>query len=122
MARPGLDADIDLRKLRGSFDLGWNGTGVIRSKVHFTGDEIIIHEEMPGAYVQQCMDEVHALSDAMKRRRPGGKIRGRVPLPIYFMWRRAWEKGPKLHGVLWKAYLNSQLMDRDYSRFRVEGV
>lgn len=113
---------IKLKDLRGDFDLGFNATGVIQSSVHFTGEEIIIRESMPAQYVQQCFDEVARLSENAKKRRPGGKIRGRIPFPIYGAWRREWEKTGKLHGLLWSAFLNTKLMDRDYSRLRVQGV
>jgi hypothetical protein len=114
--------DIDWKRLRGSYDLGFNATGVIRNAIHFTGDEVITTETMPAEYVEDCMREVAALGEAMRGRRPGGKVRGRIPLPLYRMWRKQWENGPKLYGLLWRAFLNSKLMDSDYKRFRVEGV
>jgi hypothetical protein len=115
----GLHYD-DVKDIRGTVSLGMNSTGVIESRVHFTGDEIITEEVMPAPFVEAIMAEVAALSDQVKKRRPGGELVGQLPLPIYWGWHRQWEKGPKLHGVLWRAFLTSKLMDRDYSRFRVK--
>ena len=117
-----IDGDIDLRKIHGDFDLGVNATGVISTSIHFTGDEIITREVMPAEYVQRCFDEVHALGEQMRGRRQGGKIKGRIPLPIYVMWRREWEKTGKQYGLLWRAFLSSKLMDGDWKKFRVDGV
>lgn len=110
----------DLKHFHGHYDLGWNATGVIRSHIHFDADEIIIRDEMPGEHVETIMAEVAAFSDQVKRRKDGMALVGKIPLPIYMAWRKLWEKGPKLQGVLWHAFLMGQLMDRDYSRFAVK--
>lgn len=107
---------FDRKHLHGTFDLGRNATGVIDSRIHFFDDEVIIEDTMPGEYVQQCMDEVKRLSDDINTRKPGGFVSGRIPLPLYHMWRKAWEAGPKQHGMLWRAFLMSRLMDRDYRK------
>jgi len=112
---------FNIDQLRGTHDLGYDQAG-IRTKLVIDGDSITTVNEMHGAYVQQCMDEVKRLSDMAKTRRPGGTIRGRIPMPLYQMWRKQWEDGPKLHGVLWRAFLAVKIEDRDYSKFRVEGV
>jgi hypothetical protein len=109
----------DLKDFVGDIDLGFNNTGVIRSSVHFTGDEIIVKEEMPAPFVQDIMDSVAALSAQVKRRRPGGHLIGQLPLPLYYGWRKEWERTGKQHGVLFRAFLMSKLMDSDYSKFRV---
>ncbi len=111
-----------VRDFRGAIDLGLSHGGVIENRLFFTGDEIIAIQSMPAQYVQQCMDEVARLSENAKRRRPGGYIRGRIPEPIYWAWRCEWQKGPRLHGVIWRAFLDGKLKDRDYSKFRVKGV
>jgi hypothetical protein len=111
---------VDVRDLRGSHDLGWNATGVIRSSIHIDADEIVIRDEMPGAIVDEIMSEVADFAHAVKRRGDGMELAGKLPLPIYAGWRKQWEAGPKQHGVLWRAFLMSKLMDRDYSRFRVK--
>lgn len=110
----------DLRHLHGTYDFGWNATGVIRSYLHVDADEIIIREEMPGAVVDEIMAEVAAFSDSVKRRKDGLVLQGKIPLPIYAAWRKQWEATDKQQGVLWRAFLMSKLMDRDYSRFRVK--
>jgi len=117
-----LRAPLDLfdpDKLRGSYDLGFNGTGVIRDRLIIDGDSMTRVSEMPGVYVQQCMDEVARLSHRIQTRRPGGELTGRLPMPIYEAWRREWNNGPKQHGVLWRAFFNQKFYDRDYSKFRV---
>lgn len=119
MARVGGLTGNDLKHLNGHYDLGWNATGVIRSHLHVSEEEIIIREEMPGAVVDEIMAEVAAFSDAVKRRGAGFVLQGKIPLPIYAGWRRNWEKGPKLQGVLWKTHLMSKLCDSDFSKFRV---
>lgn len=111
----------DLHAFRGTLDLGFNGSGVIRNEMHFTGDEIVTTEVMPGHFVQDIMDEVAALRSQVRTRPPGGAIVGKVPLPLWRMWRKAWEAGPKQHGVLWRAHLSRMLDDRDYSKFSVKG-
>jgi hypothetical protein len=121
--RIGAPLDLfDVKKLQGTHDLGFNGTGVIHTKLIIDSDYITTVDTMPARYVQQCMDEVKQLSENAKKRRPGGYIKGRLPMTLWQMWRRQWEQGPKLHGVLWRAFLNSKLMDSDYSKFRVDGV
>jgi hypothetical protein len=116
MIRGSLDL-LDRKHLHGTFELGRNATGVIDSSIHFLDDgEVIIQDTMPGEYVQQCMDEVARLSDNINTRRPGGFVSGRIPLPLYHMWRKAWEAGPKQHGVLWRAFLMTRLTDRDYRK------
>jgi hypothetical protein len=120
MARVGGLTGADLKHLHGHYDLGWNATGVIRSHLHVDADEIIIREEMPGAVVDEIMAEVAAFADRAKRRKGGMELVGKIPLPIYVAWRKQWERGPRLHGVLWRAFLESKLLDRDYSRFRVK--
>ena len=120
MARVGGLNPADLKSLHGHYDFGWNATGVIRSHLHVDADEIIIREEMPGAVVDEIMAEVAAFSDAVKRRKDGLTLAGKIPLPLYAAWRKQWAKGPKLQGVIWRAFLMSKLCDRDYSRFRVK--
>lgn len=115
MIRGSLDL-LDRKHLHGTFDLGRNATGVIDSRIHFTDDEVIIEDSMPAQYVQQCMDEVARLADNINTRKPGGFVSGRIPLPLYHSWRNAWEAGPKLHGVLWRAFLMTKLQDRDYRK------
>ena len=113
----GIDWDT-IRNIRGSFDLGWSETGLTRNSIHFTGDEIITQEEMPGCHVQTIMDDVAELRGRMKTRRPGGDLVGKIPVTLWYMWRREWERGPKLHGVLWRAFFTSKFMDSDHSKFR----
>jgi len=114
--------NIDFRNLRGDYSLGLNATGVIESSVHFTGDEIIIRESMPAQYVQDVMDSVKALQHRVKTRRPGGDLVGQIPMTLYYAWRREWEKGPKQHGVLWRAFFTGKFMDRDFSKFRAGNI
>lgn len=110
----------DFRHLHGTYDLGWNATGVIRSRMHVTAEEIVIEEEMPGAVVDEIMAEVARFADAVKSRKDGGlELLGKLPLPIWALWRKQWNAGPKQHGVLWRAFLTGKLMDGDFSRFRV---
>lgn len=113
---------LDVKNLHGTHDLGFNATGVIRDKLIVDGDYITKVSEMPAVYVQQCMDEVKRLSDAAKTRRPGGYVKGRIPAPLYELWRRQWMNGPKQHGVLWRAFLATKIDDRDYRKFRVDRV
>lgn len=120
MARVGGLTGGDLKHLNGHYDLGWNATGVVRSHLHVSEEEIIIREEMPGAVVDEIMAEVAAFSDAVKRRGAGFVLQGKIPLPIYAGWRKQWERTGKQHGLLWRAFLMSKLEDRDYSRFRVK--
>jgi len=115
MIRGSLDL-LDRKHLHGTFELGRNATGVIDSRIHFLDDEVIVEDSMPAQYVQQCMDEVSRLSDSVKDRKPGGFVSGRIPLPLYYTWRKAWEAGPKQHGVLWRAFLMTRLTDRDYRK------
>jgi|SRR5262245_5553601 len=116
----GLTPD-DLPKMQGTHDLGWNATGVIRSRLHVTAEEIVIEEEMPGCIVDEIMAEVAAASDAAKSRKPGEIRRvGSIPLPIYMLWLRQWQAGPRQHGVLRSAFIMGKLLDNDYSRFRVK--
>lgn len=120
MAAPliaGLDAAA-VKQLHGSYDLGWNATGVVQSSVHFTGDEVVVLESMPGVFVDQIIDSVAALRDAASKRRPGGMLKGQIPITLWYAWRRQWEAGPKLHGVLWRAFFTGKFMDRDHSKFR----
>jgi hypothetical protein len=107
---------LDWKNFHGSYHLGRNATGVIDSSIHFTGDEVIIEDTMPAEYVQECFDEVARLSDNINDRKPGGFVAGRLPLPIYHMWRKAWEAGPKQQGLLWGAFLMTKLQDRDYRK------
>jgi hypothetical protein len=109
----------DLPKMLGTYDMGWNTTGVIRSFMHVSQEEIVLYDEMPGCVVEDIMAEVAAMSDAVKRRGQGMECVGKLPLPIWALWRRQWEKGPKGSGVIWGAFLKSKLMDSDFSRFRV---
>lgn len=113
---------LDLKKLHGTHNLGYDASGCVHTKLIIDGDYITTVNEMPAHHVQTCMDEVKRLSDNAKARKPGGAVRGRIPMPLYQLWRKQWQTGPMLHGVLWRAFLNSKLMDRDYSKFRVEGV
>ncbi len=112
----------ELKHFRGCLHLGKNATGVIDTNLHFTGDEIIVEETMPGEFVQEIIDAVAALSLQAKRRRPGGHLIGQLPLPIWRGWRKQWEAGPKQNGVLWRAFMTSKLMDRDWGKFRVQGA
>lgn len=112
----------DLRKLHGSFDLGFNATGVVHSSVHFQDGEVIVQESMPGVYVDQIIDSVAALRDAATKRRPGGVLKGQIPITLWYAWRREWERGPKLHGVLWRAFFTGKFMDRDHSKFRAGSI
>ncbi len=114
----GLTPD-DLKHMQGTHDLGWNATGVIRSRLHVTAEEIVIEEEMPGVVVDEIMAEVARFSDAAKRRKGGMELLGKLPLPIWALWQKQWKAGPKQHGVLWRAFLMSKLLDSDFSRFRV---
>lgn len=107
-----------IRGLHGSFDLGWREDGMTRSSIHFTGDEIVTQEEMPACHVQTIMDDVEKLRHRTKLRRPGGDLVGQIPVTLWYMWRREWERGPKLAGVLWRAFFTSKFMDRDFSKFR----
>ena len=110
----------DYQHLQGrTFNLGWNATGVIQSSIHFDADEIIIRDEMPGVVVEEVMRSVARLQETCRRRRPGGFVKAQIPLPLHMAWRREWERGPRLHGVLWKAFLTSKIEDRDYSKFLV---
>lgn len=110
----------DLEGFVGDIDLGFNNTGVIKSSIHFTGDEIIVKEEMPAPFVQEIMDSVARLSAEAKSRRPGGHLVGQLPLPIYYAWQKEWARTGKAHGVLWRAFMMQKLMDGDYSKFRVK--
>lgn len=114
----GLTPD-DLKRMQGTHDLGWNATGVIRSRLHVTAEEIVIEEEMPGVVVDEIMAEVARFADAARHRKDGLELVGKLPLPIWYLWRKQWMKGPKQHGMLWRAYLMSKLLDSDFSRFRV---
>ena len=113
----GLPVD-DIRHLQGSFDLGWNGTGVVQSSIHFEDGDVIVQESMPGVFVDQIIDSVAALREANTRRRPGGILKGRIPITTWYAWRREWERGPKQHGVLWRAFFTGKFMDHDHSKFR----
>lgn len=118
--RPHAPLDLlDPKKLHGTYDLGFNSTGVVHTKLIIDGDSMTTVDEMPAPYVQACMDSVARLADSVKKRRPGGHLSGQIPFPIWQKWRKEWELGPKLHGVLWRAFFNSKFMDRDYSKFRV---
>lgn len=110
----------DLKSLHGHYDLGWNATGVIRSHLYVDADEIIIRDEMPGAVVDVIMQEVADFAHSVKTRKDGMVLQGKIPLPLYGAWRKQWMQGPRLQGVVWRAFLMSKLMDRDYSRFRVK--
>lgn len=114
----GIDWE-EMRNFVGDIDLGYNGTGVIRSSLHFTGDEIIVKEEMPAQFVQDIMDSVAELSARAKDRKPGGHLLGQIPLPLYYTWRKEWTRTSKQSGVMFRAFLMSKLMDSDYSKFRV---
>lgn len=120
MARvAGLTTD-DLKHMQGTHDLGWNATGVIRSRLHVTAEEIVIEEEMPGVVVDEIMAEVARMADRARTRKNGEmQLVGKLPLPIWALWRKQWQAGPRSSGVLWRAFLMSKLMDGDYSRFRV---
>lgn len=109
----------DLRHMHGTYDLGWNATGVIRSRLHVTAEEIVIEDEMPGEHVETIMAEVAAMADAAKSRKDGMHLVGKLPLPIWALWRKQWQAGPRAHGVLWRAFLMGKLLDGDFSRFRV---
>jgi hypothetical protein len=111
----------DVCSFRGVVDLGFNGSGVIRNEIHVTSDEIITVESMPGHFVQDIMDDVSALRSQVRARPAGGAIVGKVPLPLWRMWRKAWEAGPKQHGVLWRVHLMGMLDDRDFSKFSIKG-
>lgn len=108
------------RKLRLDINAGFNATGVIHDRLIIRDGEAVRVSTMPAPYVDQCIDEVKRLSDATKRRRPGGVIHGRIPMVLWQAWRDEWKRGPKQHGVLWRAFFNSKFMDRDYSKFRVD--
>lgn len=114
----GVSIDM-IPQLVGDYDLGWNATGVIRSYLHISEEEIIIREEMPGVIVDEVFASVARLQDSMKRRRPGGYVKAQIPLPLHSAWRRMWANGPRLHGVTWKAYLTMMIEDRDYRKFLV---
>ncbi len=118
MARIGGIDWGEVSDIRGDFNLGFNATGVVESSIHFTGDEIIIRESMPAAHVQTIMDSVDALAHRIRTRRPGGDLVGQIPITIWYAWRNEWKRGPKQHGVLWRAFFRSKFMDRDFSKFR----
>ena len=111
---------VRFKDLHGDHDLGWNANGVTFSSMHIDAESVILREEMPGVIVEEVMASVARLSDSMKGRKRGGVVQGQIPTPIYFAWHKEWEKGPKQWGVLWRAFLNTKLLDRDYSRFRVK--
>ena len=117
----GLTRD-EIVNLRGDFDLGFNATGVVQSSIHFTGDEIVVRESMPGVFVDEIMDSVARLRDAASKRRPGGVLKGQIPVTLWYAWRREWERGPKLHGVLWRAFFSGKFMDSDHSKFRAGNI
>lgn len=117
-----LAGDFDWSHIQGSYDFGPNATGVIHSRLHILDDEVIFEETMPAEYVEQCFQEVARLSELAKQRRPGGYIKARIPTPIYWMWRREWERTGKQQGVLWRAFFAAKIEDRDYRKFRVHGV
>lgn len=110
--------EFDPRKMRGTLDFGANATGVIHSRLHFTGDEIISEDVMPAWAVTECLEDVKRLSERVKSRKKGGEVAGRIPLPLYATWRKQWENTGKKDGLLWRAFLTSKLMDGDFSRFR----
>lgn len=112
------DGQFDPRKQRGTMDFGWNATGVIRSKLHFTGDEIISEDTMPQAGLDAIMDDVAALSTRVKNRKEGGVVGGKIPLTLFYSWRQEWENTKKQQGMLWTAFLISKLMDGDFKRLR----
>lgn len=113
-----LDWDA-LRKFEGDIDLGFNATGIVRSTVHFVDGEMIVQETMPARYVQEIFDDVARLAAAARNRKAGGYIKGCIPYPIYWGWRREWEKGPRQWGMVWRAFLTSKIEDRDWSKFLV---
>ena len=114
----GVDLD-ELRNFVGEVDLGFNATGCINSKVHFTGDEIIIEDTMPAHYVQDILDSVEAFGNQVRNRKSGGEIVGQIPLPIYHMWQKEWANTKKQDGMLFGAFLMQKLCDRDYSKLKV---
>lgn len=112
----------DLAKWQGTIDLGMNATGVVHSRLHKTEDEIIIHEEMPAEVVGSIMAHVDKLRDRIRQRRPGGDLVGHIPIVMWYAWRREWQRGPKLHGVTWRAFFAGKFMDRDHSKFRAGNI
>lgn len=110
--------EFDPRQMHGTLDFGANATGVIQSRLHFTGDEIIAEDVMSGAGVQTILDSVAELRANMRKRPKGGVVGGKIPLPLYATWRRVWEATAKKDGMLWRAFLTSKLMDADNSRLR----
>lgn len=106
-------------KLNGDHFIGWNASGVTYSSVHISAEEIILREEMPGVIVDEIMASVARFQSQVKRRRPGGHLKGQIPTPLYAAWQREWERGPRKWGVVWKAFLSSKLHDRDYSKFLI---
>jgi len=114
--------EFDPRKMHGTLDFGTNHTGIIQSRLHFTGDEIISEERGPALLTQQCFQDVERLRDQIGKRRPGGHVAGRIPLPLYYAWQREWEHTGKQHGVLWRAFLTGKIMDRDHSKFKVQNI
>lgn len=109
------DVVRDVLSRNASYNLGMNATGVIQSELHVEDGEFIVRDVMPGHYVQRCMDEAKRLGETPKQQ--GGHIAGRVPMPLYMTWRKAWKEGPRNYGLLWEAYLMNKLADSDYKKF-----
>lgn len=125
MSEPSLVAGLEftrseLDSMRGDHFLGWNENGVTYSTVHISADEIILREEMPGHLVDEIMASVAAFQTQARKRRPGGELIGQVPTPLYFAWKRQWDKGPRQNGILWRTFLSQKLHDTDYSRFLIK--
>ncbi len=117
----GVDWD-DLRHFQGTIELGANATGVIGTRIHRTDDELILEEYMPGEYVDEVIASVNKLRDRVRKRRPGGDLVGQIPLPLWYAWRKQWEAGPKLHGVLWRAFFRGKFMDGENAKFRAGNI
>ncbi len=112
----------DLKHFTGTIDLGYNNTGVVQTKLHFTGDEIISEDVMSGEMVDHVIDHVDQMRDRQRQGRPGGDWVGSIPLPLWTAWRKEWQRGPKLHGVRWRAFFTTKFMHSDYSKFRAGNI
>lgn len=108
----------DVKDVHGTFDLGYNATGVIKSRIHFTGDEIITEDVMSGEAVDLVIGHVEHMRNRQKAKRPGGDYVGSIPYPLWAAWRKEWQAGPRQHGVKWRKFFTMKFMDRDHEKFR----
>lgn len=112
----------DLEGFHGTIDFGYSPLNTVTSRLHKTDDEIIIQEEQPAEVVDAIIASVNRLRDRVRGRRPGGDLVGQIPKVLWYAWRREWQRGPKQHGVTWRAFFAGKFMDRDHSKFRAGNI